>query len=122
MTAIARQQGLSLIGFIFLLILILFAVYIGIKLVPIYLNHFSVVSEMRAVASEPGSANLPPSTIRRNLMTRLQISYVDNVRAENISIERGSPPQLVVEYQVEEHLIGNIDVVVKFRRAESLRN
>ncbi len=122
MTAMTSQRGLSLVGFIFVLILILFAVYIGIKLVPIYLNHFSVVSEIKAVADEPGSANLPPNTIRRNLMTRLQISYVDNVRPENITVERGTPPQLVVEYQVEEHLIGNIDVVVKFRRAEPLRN
>ncbi len=122
MTAMTRQQGLSLVGFIFVLIFILFAVYIGIKLVPIYLNHFSVVSEMKAVAGEPGSANLPPSTLRRNLVTRFQISYVDNVRPEHISVERGNPPQLVIEYQVEEHLIGNIDVVVKFRRAEALRN
>jgi hypothetical protein len=122
MTAITNQRGLSLLGFIFVLILVLFTVYIGIKLVPIYLNHFSVVSDMKAVADEPGSANLPPNTIRRNLMTRLQVSYVDHVRPENIVVERTSPPQLVIEYQVEEHLIGNIDVVVKFKRVEQLRN
>ncbi len=122
MTAITNQRGLSLLGFIFVLILILFTVYIGIKLVPIYLNHFSVVSDMKAVAGEPGSANLPPNTIRRNLMTRLQVSYVDHVRPENIVVERTSPPQLVIEYQVEEHLIGNIDVVVKFKRVEPLQN
>ncbi len=122
MTAITNQRGLSLLGFIFVLILVLFTVYIGIKLVPIYLNHFSVVSDMKAVAGEPGSANLPPNTIRRNLMTRLQVSYVDHVRPENIVVERTSPPQLVIEYQVEEHLIGNIDVVVKFKRVEPLQN
>lgn len=122
MTAMTRQQGLSLVGFIFVLILVLFTVYIGIKLVPIYLNHFSVVSDMKAIADEPGSANLPPNTIRRNLMTRLQVSYVTNVRPENISVQTGNPPQLVVEYDVEEHLIGNIDVVVRFRRVQPLRN
>ncbi|MCC5866704.1 MAG: DUF4845 domain-containing protein [Wenzhouxiangella sp.] len=122
MTAMTRQQGLTLVGFIFVLILVLFTVYIGIKLVPIYLNHFSVVSDMKAIADEPGSANLPPNTIRRNLMTRLQVSYVTNVRPENISIQTGNPPQLVVEYDVEEHLIGNIDVVVRFRRVQPLRN
>jgi hypothetical protein len=122
MKAITRQQGMSLLGFIFILILVLFTVYIGIKLVPIYLNHFSVVSAMTAVAEEPGSANLPPNIIRRNLITRLQVSYVDGVKPENITVERTNPPQLVVEYQVEEHLIGNIDVVVRFRRVEPLRN
>jgi hypothetical protein len=122
MNAISRQQGMSLLGFIFVLILVLFTVYIGIKLVPIYLNHFSVVSDMKAVAEEPGSANLPPNILRRNLITRLQVSYVDHVKPENITIERTNPPQMVIEYQVEEHLIGNIDVVVKFKRVEPLRN
>ncbi len=121
--AIARfQRGMSLIGFIFLLVFVLFAVYIGIKLVPIYLNHMSVVSEIKAIADEPGTANQPPNTVRRNLLTRLDVSYVENVRAEHVTIERGPPPQLIVEYQVETHLIGNIDAVVKFRSAYPLRN
>lgn len=123
MTANSRQGGMSLLGFIFVLILVLFTVYIGIKLVPIYLTHFSVVSDMKAVADEPGSANTPPNVIRRNLITRLQVSYVDTIKPENVIVDRSNnPPQLVVEYQVEEHLIGNIDVVVKFRRVEPLRN
>ncbi len=122
MKAMQQQRGISLLGFIFLLVFALFAVYIGIKLVPIYLNHMSVVSEMKAVADEPGSANLPPSTLRRNLIRRMQISYVDHVGAEHIAIEGGRNPELRVEYAVEEHLIGNIDVVVRFSRVESLRN
>jgi hypothetical protein len=122
MTALTRQQGMSLIGFIFVLILALFIVFVGIKLVPIYLNHFSVVNEMKAVAEQPGSANLPPNTLRRNLVSRFEVSYVDHVRPEHITIERTSPPRLVVEYEVEEHLIGNIDVIVRFSRVETLRN
>lgn len=122
MTEIARQRGLSLLGFIFILILVLFATYIGIKLVPIYLNHMSVVSEMKAIASEPGAAHQPPNTIRRKLITRLQVSYVDHVEPEHIRIEREEEVNLVVRYDVERHLIGNIDAIVRFHRVEPLRN
>ena len=122
MRLIRNQQGMTLIGFICVLILVLFFVYIGIKLVPIYLNHYSVVSEVRAVANEPGSASMTPNTVRQTLANRFQVSYVNHVTPANITIERGNPSLLVVEYQVEEHLIGNIDVVVRFRRAEPLRN
>lgn len=122
MTAHKNQRGLSLIGFIFILILVLFFTYIGIKLVPVYLNHMSVVSEIKAVANEPGAINKPPNTIRRDLITRLDVSYVDHVRAEHITIERGDTLRLVVRYDVEQHLIGNIDAVVRFHRAEPLRN
>lgn len=122
MRAIQQQRGMSLIGFILLLILVLFFVYIGIKLAPIYLNHYSVVSDLRAIAQQPNSANQPPNTLRRDLMTRFQVSYVDHVSPENITVERGNPNRLIVEYEVEEHLIGNIDVIVRFRRVEDLRN
>jgi len=115
------QQGMTLIGFIFILIFVLFFVYIGIKLVPIYLNHMSVASEVKAIAQEPGAANTPPNTIRRNLTSRLHLSYVDHVEAEHISIERGREMLLVVEYQVETHLIANIDAVLSFRAEEPLR-
>lgn len=122
MTVITRQRGLSLLGFMFSLVLVLFVTYLGIKLVPIYLNHMSVVSEMKAIAGEAGAANQPPNSIRRKLMTRLQVSYVDHVEGEHIRIEHEDEVNLVVRYDVERHLIGNIDVIVRFHRVEPLRN
>ncbi len=121
MIAMNRQQGLSLLGFMGILVLVLFFTYIGIKLVPIYLNHMSVVSEMKAVANEPGAANQPAQTTRRQLLTRWDISFVDHVGAENVRIERSDGVNLVVRYDVETHLIGNIDAVVRFHRVERLR-
>lgn len=122
MDSMHHQRGLSLLGFIFILALVLFFTFIGIKLVPIYLNHMSVVSEVKAVASEPGSANKPANTVRRELLRRLDVSYVDYVEPENVRVVQGDGVSLVVEYQVERHLLGNIDVVIRFNRVERLRN
>lgn len=121
MTTMTKQRGLSLLGFIGILVLVLFFTYIGIKLVPIYLNHFSVVSEMKSVAQEPGAASQPAQTTRQQLLTRFDVSYVDYVQPEHVRIERSDGLNLVVRYEVEEHLIGNIDVVVRFHRVEPLR-
>jgi hypothetical protein len=122
MKTIRNQRGLSLLGFIFILVLVLFFTYIGIKLVPIYLNHWSLMSEVRAVASEPGSANKPPNTLRRELQRRFNVSYVEYVEPRHIEIERGEELRIVVRYDVEQHLIGNIDAVIRFNSAEPLRN
>ncbi|NBD96352.1 MAG: DUF4845 domain-containing protein [Gammaproteobacteria bacterium] len=122
MKSLQNQRGLSLLGFIFILILVLFFTYIGIKLVPVYLNHWSLMSEVKAVASEPGSANKPPNTLRRELQRRLGVSYVEYVEPRHISIERGDQVRLVVRYDVEKHLIGNIDAIIRFDSAEPLRN
>jgi hypothetical protein len=122
MKTIRNQRGLSLLGFIFILVMVLFFTYIGIKLVPIYLNHWSLMSEVRAVASEPGSANKPPNTLRRELQRRFNVSYVEYVEPRHIEIERGEELRIVVRYDVEQHLIGNIDAVIRFNSAEPLRN
>lgn len=122
MNSIHRQRGLSLLGFIFILVLVLFFTYIGIKLVPIYLNHMSVMSEVKAVAQEPGSANKPPNTIRRELIRRMNVSYVEHVEPRHIEIERGDQVQIAVRYNVEQHLIGNIDAIIRFNSVEPLRN
>lgn len=119
---IRQTRGMTLIGFIIVLALVLFAAYIGMKLVPIYINHYSVVSEMRSIAEQPGSANLPPQTVRRNLMSRFEVSYVRHVRPEHIQVQRGQGAQLIVSYEVQEHLIGNIDALIRFEYAVPLSN
>lgn len=116
------QRGLSLIGFMFVLLIILFFAFIGIKLVPIYMNHLSLMSEVRAVASEPGAANQTPNALRRELQRRIEISYIKHVEPQHFRVERGANAQLVVMYDVQQHLIGNIDAVIRFNSAEPLRN
>jgi hypothetical protein len=119
---IRQSRGMTLIGFIIVLALVLFAAYLGMKLVPIYINHYSIVTEMRALAAEPGSANMAPQTLRRNLMARFEVSYVRHVRPEDIRVERGQTTSLIVSYEVQEHLIGNIDALIRFERVEPLSN
>lgn len=115
-----RQKGLSLIGFLLLLALALFFTYIGMKLVPIYLNHYSVVSAMKGVAEEAGVADMSQARIRNRLFRRLTVNYVYGVEPEHVTLTRGTSVDLIVDYEIREQMIGNIDVVVKFRRVQPL--
>ncbi len=120
---IRRQKGMSLIGFLMLLSLIIFMVYLGIRIGPIYLEYFSVVSAMNGVAAERGAARKSPYDIRVGVLNRLYISYsAENVREENIKIIRRNGVQLRVVYQVRKPVIGNLDVVASFDRMVRLSN
>lgn len=118
--SIKRQRGMTLIGFLLLLSAVLFVAYIGMKLVPIYINYYSVVTAMQDIAEEPNSANMSESQIRNSLSRRLSVNYVRNIRPENVEIVRSNGVSLVVEYEVREPLIGNVDAVVSFRRVQQL--
>ena len=120
---IRRQEGLTLIGFIIVLAMVIFVAFIGMRIVPIYLEYGSVVSAMDGVASERGSANLSPFDIRVKIHNRLYVSNTNySVKDRNIKITRGNGVHLRIAYEVRKPVIGNLDVVAKFDRSVQLAN
>ena len=120
---IRKQKGLTLIGFVIVLSFVLFIAFIGMKIGPIYMEYYSVVSAMNGVASERGSARLSPFDIRVKVLNRLYVSYsAENVKENNIKITRGNGVNLRRAYEVRKPVIGNLDVVAKFDRSVKLAN
>lgn len=120
---IRKQKGLSIIGFLIVLAVIIFFAYCGMRIGPIYLEYYSVVSAMNGVASERGSAQYTPFDIKRKMLDRLYVSYsYDNVKEENIRIIRRNGVQLRVTYDVRKPLMGNLDVIASFDRMVRLSN
>lgn len=117
---ISKQRGMTLIGFLIVLAAALFVVYIAMKLVPIYLNHYSVVSSMKSLAAEPNAANMSEARLRDMLSRKFSTSYVKHITARDIEIVRGTGVEIIAEYEVREDLIGNLDAVVTFKRAQPL--
>lgn len=116
----SKQRGITLIGFLIVLSFALFVAYIAMKLVPIYLNHYSVVSSMKSLAAEPGAANMSENRLRDMLSRKFSTSYVKHITARDIQIVRGTGVEIVAEYEVREDLIGNLDAVVTFRSVQPL--
>jgi len=117
---LTKQHGMTLIGFLFILAAALFVAYIGMKLVPVYINHYSLVGAMQSLAEEPGASNMSEGRIRDLLSRKFDTGYVDHLRARDIEVVRGRGLEIVADYEVRVDLIGNIDAVVSFRHVESL--
>ena len=118
-----RQQGMSIIGFLIVLSLVIFFAYIGMRLWPIYYNHYSVVNAMNSVASERGSANWPLSQIRVRVYNNLFVSGTEGfIKNEHITKVRDNGIFIRIAYEVRRPLIGNLDVVATFDRRVRLDN
>ncbi len=118
---VRKQGGLTLIGFIIVLAITIFVAFIGMKIVPIYMEYYSVVSAMNGVAAERGSARLSPYDIRVRILNRLYVSYSDdNVKEKDIKLTRKNGVYLRIAYEVRKPVIGNLDVVAKFDRSVRL--
>ena len=110
------QQGMSMIGLLFMASFFAFLIYVGIKLGPIYNEYFDVVKAMKQTAAEPGIAQKTPSYIRNALSKRMWASYVDekHIKAKNIKIIRSRGKQLHVKYEIRQPFMYNVDIVVSF--------
>jgi len=120
---IKKQSGMSLIGFIFVLAMVIFISYLGMRIVPMYMEYYSVVNAMDGVAAERGSANLSPYDVRVKILNRLYVSYSENVKESHIKLNRTiGGMNLRIAYEVRTPVMGNLDVVAKFDRTVQLSN
>jgi hypothetical protein len=117
-----KQSGMTLIGFAIVLAMVIFVSYIGMRIGPVYMEYWSVVSAMNGVASERGSANLPPNDIRAKVLNRLYVSYSANVKNKHIKLTRGNGVQLRIAYEVRTPMFGNLDIIAHFDRSVRLSN
>ena len=118
-----KQKGMSLVGFLIVLAMVVFFAYLGMRVTPIYLEFYSVQNAMNGVASEPGSANFSPFDIKDKMLNRLYVSYTDgNVGVEDIKVVRNNGVFLQVNYEVRKPVMGNLDVIATFDERVRLSN
>jgi Tfp pilus assembly protein PilE len=120
MASKAKQQGLTLMGFVMVLFVVGIFAFVGFKLFPVYTEYYSVVSDMKGIAAEPGIAQADPSIVRDKLFRRFYISYVTSVKPENVKITRDKGYNLRVNYEVRKPLAYNLDFVAKFDKTVDL--
>jgi hypothetical protein len=112
---------MTLLSFVVVLAVVGFGLYVGMKLFPMYQEYYSVRSAMKGLANEPGSADMSPEKAKDLFFRRLYINYSENVKPENVKFERVENGwRMNVEYEVRRELVGNLDVVGKFKTSQDL--
>ena len=120
MKRVSTQSGLTLMSFLIVLVVAGFFIYIGMKLFPVYTEYYSVVSNMKGLAEEPGVKQLSDAQVRERLRKRFDISYIDSVKPQNIKLERKDGYQLTIAYEVRRNLMYNLDFVAVFDKTVEL--
>jgi Tfp pilus assembly major pilin PilA len=113
-----RQRGMTVIGMLLLLIVIAFVALIAMKVVPMYIQYYTIKSTIESVRKEPQIAQMSPTDIQNAIQKRFDIGYVDNITARDLKIRnenRGRVLDLV--YQDERALFYGLSVVLKVNEA-----
>jgi hypothetical protein len=113
-----RQRGVTMIGWIFLLIPMAVVLYAAIRVGPEYLNYWKVVTAMKETASEfKADEAVAPNPIRAALAKRFDVGYIDNPDANDIQIAKGENGiEMTADYEKTVPLFGNLFLTLTFKR------
>lgn len=110
-----KVQGITLIGFIFVLAVLGIFLYAGMQIGPVYMDHFSLVKVMKAEAAE--SSGKTPAQIKSGLGSRMNISYIDQVKPSDFKVVRGNGRELKVKYTVTKPFMFNLSFLMEFEES-----
>lgn len=113
-----NQKGVSLTGFLTLLAVVGFALFIGMKLFPMYQEFWSVKKALKSVAAD-GTVGSDAMSIRSSLAKHFDVGYISNLNAKDVTVERAPEGVLITaDYEIRKPLIYNLDIVGKFQASE----
>ncbi|MHB1493913.1 MAG: DUF4845 domain-containing protein [Acidithiobacillus sp.] len=108
------EAGVSLIGVIFWLLILVFLVAFVVKVMPSYYDYWSLKNIVSQQAQQSGPEE-SASQIRHNLNSRLGVAMI-NIPQKDIQIEKsGTGPALItISYDKIVPLIANISLLLHF--------
>ena len=116
-----KQNGITLMSFLVVLVIVGFFAVVAMKLFPMYSEYYSLRGVMNDLAAQPNSATMTPAQVYADLDRRFNIAYVESVKKEHIKVVRaGRGAQLNIAYEVRRPLFGNLDVVGNFNAEQAM--
>jgi hypothetical protein len=112
-----KQRGVTMIGWIFLLVPVAIVVYAGIRVAPEYLNYYKVVTALKETASQyKGEETLNPAAIRGAIEKRFNTGYVDEPTSKEILVARGDEGwSMTADYEKTVPMFGNLHLLLVFK-------
>lgn len=119
--AMARQRGMTVISVLIILIMIAFVGLIVMRILPIYIDYFSIRSSLEGLKKEPEIERMTLLDVQQRIQKRFDISYVNIIDARRIKVrQQGRDKVLELAYEDRRPLLGNLDVIAKFNETITL--
>jgi hypothetical protein len=113
-----RQRGVTMIGWIFLLVPMAICLYAGMRVVPEYLNYYKVVQAMNETATQMKSDDSKSfQTIQNSLNKRFEVGYIDRPLITEIRIAKGEKGWfMTADYEALVPVFGNVHLLLSFKK------
>ena len=113
-----KQRGVTMIGWVFLLVPVALVLYAGLRVGPEYLNYYKVLSAMKETATQLKSEEtLSPATIHAALERRFDTGYIDEPSAKEIVLAKQEDGwAMTADYEKAVPMFGNLHLLMVFKK------
>lgn len=117
-----RQAGITMLGFIILVLFIGVFAFGAIRLTPVYLNYMKVVGVVEGVREEFDGQNADRNEIRRSIGRRFDVESVGVITARDITVKAvDGGYEVAADYNHTTPFIANISFTVHFNKTALVR-
>lgn len=119
----SRQAGMSTGGVLLLIVAVILGGMLALKMIPSYIQYFAVDDVVSGLVDDVKLRDGQPQTreIRNLILKRLRVNGVYDFDPAYINIEKSqNRTSVIVEYEVREHFVGNVDVIMSFKSQADL--
>lgn len=109
------QQGMTLISFIVVMMIIAFFTLIILKVGPVYMNHSKVVHALETLKNRPGIEEESKHEVWNSLGKQFNMNYVENITKKDVKItSRPGYLKVQIVYFVKTPFIDTLSIWVDF--------
>jgi len=118
----AKQKGASFMGWLLVIILLVFFASIAFKMVPHYMDYKSIQKSIESFENAPPASVKTPKAFYSHIQKAMEINAIRNLKAEDImKVERKGKKLIIqVDYERQEKVIKNLLLTAHFEKEYSV--
>ena len=113
MRSTRKQSGLSMLWFLFVVVVVLVVTVVGFRVLPAYIEYFSVQKALQQSLQEVKDLNAT-TELRRSFQKRADAGYIESVEGRDIDVKKvGNDYVASIAWTRKLHLVGNASLLLE---------
>jgi len=112
-----NQKGVSITGWIMLIAIALFLILLGVRMVPSYMEYYSMSKILESIKDDPQYRKTAPKQLRQIFNRRININSIYDFDPKYLKIDRSKgKTTMTLDYSIKKPVVGNVSVIMDFHK------
>jgi len=112
---VRKQCGMTMLSWLIVLAVVVFFILVGIKMVPTYLENYSIKQVLENMENDRKVRSMSPAEMKKSFFKRLKINSVYEFDRDAIKIKKEKfGTRFALDYEIRKPVAGNVAIIMTF--------